>query len=363
MGIARNDAIPMVRQVSAVLIIAGILCWIIKLLNDTYTVKERLWQAALLCIGALAAYFNHHLGCLLIIMAIIGMKNVRFRIVLSAMLGIQTAALVIHSSIFAADLLTGKVDGYYETRRVLGLWDISEQYRIFFGELHPNGIQKLIGMVSAIWSYLNYKKLCMKHLAVLTCVNIAFYFITYSNTGLMLWLVFAAMLLITKKEFAWLDQAAKISPWLFLFMAAFIVAITYFYSPKNMLIEFLNRCVTARFHWANEHLYASGLSLWGKSLDPDLAYLPLDCGYINLLLCYGTVLFGMYILGTAFTLRYLADKKMYPEIALVWFLQLFFIIESFILVLWMNATFVYMSGLLYDVSMPLAGSPKGNCQV
>ena len=90
-----------------------------------------------------------------------------------------------------------------------------------------------------------------------------------------------------------------------------------------------------------------GFSAWGKPLSTEVAYWGLDCGYMNLLLCYGTVLFVTYVVGTFLVFRYLAARRRYLELVLVWFFQLFFIIESFIAVIWMNATFLYMSCLLY----------------
>lgn len=350
MGIARNDAFHLPRMLSLFLMAIGGISWTLKMVLDKDTFWERVWQLLLLCVGIVSAYYNHHLGQLLAVMVVIGLKEVNIRSVLEAVLCIHMAILMVNGICFFMSLIdSGGVNGYYESRRILGIWDVSEQYRMYFGNLHPNETQKTICIFSALWVYLNNSEKKMLHITVFTLLNLAFYLFTLSNTGMMLWLLFAVLMILSKAQHRWMEYAGKVSPVLLLVMIMGIVGISYLYSPDNTFLRFINTCVTGRIKWAHANLDATGLSVWGKSLNASVGYESLDCGYINMLLCYGMVLFLVYCAGVAVLMRKLDYRTKYREMILVWLFQLFFIVESFVFVVWSNVTFIFMGIVLYEI--------------
>ena len=347
MSMAPNDPVALPHALSVLLIITGTAAWIWKIVSETYTIKERIWQAGLLGLGVMSGYFGGHLGPLLCVMVMLGLKDVRVRCVLGMMVGIEAFAFLIHGKDLLMSFAGGEAPGYYENRRVFGLWNISDQYRHFWGSLHPDEAQKILCCASVIGCCINRKKLKVWHIAVITLVNVGVYFLTLCNTGIMVWLLSAAILVYLIKIKTVPDAVLAAGPYLYLTMVAAVLIISALYEPDNAFMAFVNRAVTGRIRWAHDYLYATGLSLWGRSLSTEVIYKGLDCGYMNFLLNYGCILFVLYVAGVFCAIKKLAREKRYEDLLIICFLQLYFTVESFMLVIWMNAAYLYISEVLF----------------
>lgn len=352
MSLAKNDAIPLTDSLSKVLMVLGGVCWMLKMFLDKCTVKERVWQALLLVVGGVSFYYNHHLGPLLAVMVVIGLKDVRSLWIVKIVVGIQAAVLLVNGSWFLLTLAEGNGPrGYYEGRRIMGIWGVSRQYRLYFGSLHPNSTQRALTIVSALCVYLK-KRGKTQLILCLTVLNLAFFFlVTLSNTGLMLWILFGVTTILMERSAKWRSGIEKTSPVMFVLMIVVTFALSWFYSPDNFLTEFVNKCITGRLRWSHDNLILTGISVWGGEVSTAVG---VDCGYINLLLCYGIVLFLIYCVGVYWLMRYVCEKDMYQELLIVWLFQLYFIIESFVFVIWTNVTFVFIGMMLYKT-----GDDKG----
>lgn len=348
MGIAKNDAILLPSYLSLLLICIGLIFWLGAICASSYTIKERIIQLGLLLVCGIAGFFNHHMGPLLAVMVIIALKDVDISRVLWVVLGIQVACLLFNGSIFIVNIIAGNgIDGYYQQRNVMGLLKVSEQYRIFLGSLHPNNTQKFVCVVSVLLLYLKLPRIQLRHILILTIVNLGVYLLTFSNTGLTLWFFTAFIMWRIKKEDNWIQRISRISQWLFLALVIAIVCVVIFYTPDNPIAGLVNRLVTGRVLWAHQHWTAVGFTMWGRTLNTELGG-ELDCGYVNLLLNYGFIIFLIYCGVVFLLLKRLGRRKAYPEQAVLWFFHLFFIMESFIMVVPVNVTFIFIADLIYS---------------
>lgn len=347
MSMGRNDPVDLPRGLSIALILTGAALWVWKMVLEPCTVRERLAQAGLLGVCGAAGYFNGHMGPLLCAMVMLGLKNVRIRYVLCLMVSVQVFALLMHGKDLLLSFAGGEAPGYYENRRVFGLWNISDQYRHFWGTLHPDEAQKILCCASVTGASIGLKRLKLWHIGALTMINVGTYFLTLCNTGIMVWLLCAAVLIYLIKMQRVPAIVLAAGPYLYLIMVAAVLLIAALYDSSNPLLAFVNQAVTGRFAWAHDYMYATGISFWGRTLSDEVVYKGLDCGYVNFLLNYGCILLGLYAAGVFCAIRRLAREKRYGDLLVICFLQLYFMVESFMAVIWMNAAYLYIGEVFF----------------
>lgn len=348
MSMARNDGVPLPKVISLILMVCGVMCWVYVMMSTTFTKRERVCQFILLALAAISVGMNRHLGTLLACMVIVSMKDVDLKKALWAILYIQIITIVINDGIFIAGIIAGDgIRGYYQQRNVMGVLSIEEQYRVYFGTLHPNGTQKLICLISVLLLYLRYDHLKASHIIILTLLNILFYFLTFSNTGLLLWFLSAFVIYWVKAHVRWIDWIGKAGPFIFCALVGVVLYGSFHYSEQSV-VAVLNRWITGRFLCAYQHIAATGLSAWGKEMNPIMSGVDLDCAYINILLFYGYIVFSGYCIGCFGLLVTLKRQGRYLDIIILLILHCFFVIESFIMVIYMNWTFLYMGRFLYE---------------
>lgn len=352
MSIARNDGVPIPKILSLFFIVCGALCWSLLMFGSDYTKTERFIQVFLLGIAVVSVIQNHHLGTLLAAMVIVGMKDISLKRALVVIVCILTVVLAFNAVIFMVGILSGNgPSGYYQQRNVMGIFDIEKQYRVYFGILHPNGSQKVVCLISMLILYLNYKFLRLRHVVLLSIVNCAFYMITFSNTGLLLWFLSVLIIYLLKTHEEWEKCVGKMIPPVYILMLAVVLYCTFFYSESS-IIAILNRWLTGRLSLANQYIRAMGMSIWGQNVSSALGGLDLDCAYVNLLLSYGCIVFFSYCAGVFGLLICLYHKRKYLDMVLLMLLHCFFVLESFIMVVYMNWTFIYMGMCLYESLSP-----------
>lgn len=348
MSIARNDGIPIPKILSLFMIVCGAVCWILLMFASDFTKKERFYQTFIIGIAVVSVIINRHLGTLLAAMVIVGMKDIDLKKALVVITCILTAVLAFNAVIFMAGILSGDgPSGYYQQRLVMGVFNIEKQYRIYFGILHPNGSQKLVCLISILLLFLNYKFLKMRYIVVLSIVNCMFYMLTYSNTGLLLWFLSVFIIYLLNTHRKWEKYVGRVIPLIYILMLAVVLYCSFFYSEDSIIV-ILNRWLTGRFSLANQYIRTMGVSIWGQNVPPVLNGLDLDCAYINLLLNYGCVVFFSYCAGVLGLFIFLYHKRKYLDMVLLMLLHCFFVIESFIMVVYMNWTFIYMGMCLYE---------------
>lgn len=347
MGIARNDGIPLPDYLMLILIVCGVACWVFVMLNTFFTKRERLGQCGLLAVATVSVIMNHHFGSLLACMVILGMKDAGLKKTLWTLLCIQIVVVIINAGIFIADILFEEgIKGYYQQRNIMGMFNVAGKYRVYFGTLHPNSTQRLICLISVLLLYLRFESLKLGHIIFLTLLNALFYFLTFSNTGLLLWFLSAFVIYCLKMHDNWIRWIGKAGPIIFAALLILVLYCSFFYTDDS-IAALLNRWITGRFLCAYQYIETTGLSAWGKELSVVMRGVDLDCAYINLLLCYGYIVSIFYWVGVFILMVALSRKNQYLDVIMLLMIHGFFVIESFIMVVYMNWTFLYLGLLFY----------------
>lgn len=143
-------------------------------------------------LAIISTLFTHRLGLMLVIVMILGAKNMKVSRILNMFLTLQVVTFLIAVIPQVIKLaLGGTVNGIlYENRDIYGVVEVTDQFRISLGYGHPNALQQNVCFLSILLIC------CMSHeikkwqIALITVFNLSFYFLTYSNTGLTIYLLF-----------------------------------------------------------------------------------------------------------------------------------------------------------------------------
>lgn len=127
--------------------------------------------------------------------------------------------------------------------------------------------------------------------------------------------------------------------WCFPFMAALSVFFAVFYTKQNKLMYMINRALSQRLRLSNEGFRNYGLSLTGVSVEWMIDidnYNYIDSSYINILICYGVIIFAFVLFGFTVTMRssIKTGNKALCAILFIWSARAF--IDPQLFLIWFN---------------------------
>lgn len=327
----------------------GCLALLFKILGTKYTKKELAVIGIIGFFGVMNALYTGQMGILLVAFFIMGMKDVSLRKIFSLMLGIQIILFVLG---VVPDLIMiaagGEVRGVTLEKSIMGVTEARDQFRVGLGFIHPNAFQQNIAFISMLTIYLFQSKIRIWHLAILLAANIGFYALTYSNTGLAVFIIYFMLYLLYRYQYHIAGFMGICSRYIFLVLVAVNLYIAWAYSPGNHFYDKLNRFMVGRLVWSHEYLNAVGLTWWGRDImKADLPYKYLDNGYMVAILGYGCVVFVLYCVMVYRLLRVLYETEQFLAIFMIGAVHIYFIMETFMMSALLNYTFVFFAGMIY----------------
>lgn len=349
-GITKGIDIGMPRWLSLLCIVTGGVFWLLKVVRTKYTMREIYIIIALLSIGLLSYGSIRRLGVMVAVMIVIGAKGTDYRQVLKVLLSLQIILMV---SRVVPELLAvsrgAEWSGLYQGRKILGIWGGSEQYRISLGFQHPNELQKTFFMITALIVCVFYERLKKWQITLLFLMNIAVYVLTFSNTGLAVSMLFFLMVLNLDKHDRIITWVSKNSRYIFVLTVLSVIFLCVMYSEDSRLLDMVNRLLTGRVRWAHEYINSVRFSLLGRDIEnAQVPYKGLDCGYIHVLLRYGTVILAAYCIATYELFKKMHEKGLYVEVFLMLSFQFYFVMENFLLIGFQNYTWMLLGCILLD---------------
>ena len=344
------DIIP--PAMSKLLLIIGILPMCIKILRTSYTKNEWFIIIFMGLLAIISTLFTHRLGLMLVIVMILGAKNMKVSRILNMFLTLQVVTFLIAVIPQVIKLaMGGAVNGIlYENRDIYGVVEVTDQFRISLGYGHPNALQQNVCFLSILLIC------CMSHeikkwqIALITVFNLSFYFLTYSNTGLTIYLLFLLFYFIWRYNKTFINMIGKYSPYIFILLTAVNILIVACFTGSTWMMK-LDSIMVGRLHWAHEFMMSLGFSFWGRDIaEANIGYEYLDNGYVFLLLRYGVIIFVLYIIAVYKLLSYLYRKNQLLAIIVIGVVHVYFIMENFMLAGLYNLTYIYLAPALYEVS-------------
>lgn len=349
-GITKGIDIGMPHWLSTICVVLGGISWLLKMGMSRYSNKEVYINVVLLLGGIISYCVIHRMGVLVAVMVVIGAKGVNYKQVLKILLLLQIILMV--SRIVPELIRVFQGDGWsglYQSRKLIGVFGGAEQYRMSFGFYHPNEFHRAVFTITALVTCIWYENLKNWQLIVLFFINVLAYAFTFSNTALAVGLFFFMVVSGLKKQINIIKWICKYSRFIFLFTMTFTILICMIYSQDNKLTEMINSLLTGRVRWAHEYIGAVQLSLLGRDIENvQVPYKGLDCGYVHILLRYGTLILVMYGVAVYQLFRKMFVQGLYVEIILLMCFHFYFVMENFIFISFQNITWVFLGNIFLN---------------
>lgn len=200
--------------------------------------------------------------------------------------------------------------------------------------------------LSIVLEYIFIKKLDLSimELLIIAFLNIIIYKLTL--TRLTMFLVFFILIyLLGIKKIRYERFLLKVSTVSFILLSAVSYFLSVLYTPQNRILNILNSVLSERIRLSQVGLQTWGVNLFGTSVNwnsESINYNYIDSSYINILVCYGLVIFVIVIMG--FTLVSIRAKqvKNFPLlfVLLMWAIRA--TIDPQLFLIWFNPFIFYI---------------------
>lgn len=181
---------------------------------------------------------------------------------------------------------------------------IERRYSLGLG--HPNALHCMVWALLVLGTYLYWERLKWYHYLLLEALNIGFYLITRSRTGMAvatfsigLALCFNLFPKLQEKKGIYILGALGVFGCI-----AFSVAAAVFGCELPLFAQ-IDQYLTGRIFWGNYH---GGVAYWSLFSDPANTYY-FDMGFMRLFFWYGIIPGIVYAVVKGFQLFYCAKKK------------------------------------------------------
>lgn len=223
------------------------------------------------------------------------------------------------------------------------------RYREGLGYTYTTFAPNFLLSIVIEWFYLYHgksrKKLLMQA-AILMIINVFLYKKTGTRTSLILVSIIIFVKIVNYFGGLRIIKGKTIIQNIFIVMAIASIALSAFYTSSISWMAAFNNALSQRIRFAHEGLIKWGISSFGTSViwnNQATDYNYIDSSYVNILICYGVVVFLVVIIGFTITTRY-ACKINNNELTLAlifWAIRAF--IDPQLYLIWFNP-FMFYSG-------------------
>ncbi len=323
------------------------LLFLAKVCLTKYSVKEYTFGVFFLIIGAVSYFITGRNEIIRVIIFLAACKDVDmvrclkmvFWMTLSGCIAIILLSLTGISG--TVSLTQDYGHGSLETRYVLGMG-------------HPNALQCMVCVSTILGMYLYYHKWKWYHYILVFGVNVVFFILTNSRTGLLVagcavFLFFLASF-IQNKSMAGVFAIGNIG----IFLGSIIISIMcakdamclwdyYWFGKTDRKIHFylfLDRILTGRIHSLIETDNHEGImSTWSLFSRPENNYY-FDMGWVRLFYWYGIIPAALAIIVLIGFIVYFAKKKRWGELVLFSMLALYTVVEAHIVSVYLGRNYL-----------------------
>lgn len=236
--------------------------------------------------------------------------------------------------------------------------DTGIERRYCLGLGHPNALHCMVWALITLGIYLYFEKTKWFHYLLLEALNIGFYLLTDSRTGMLattatVLVGLCLCLLPVLRSAKWVYGAGAAG---MLLCVAFSVLVAWF-GCELPILEKLNKPLTGRIFWSNYFCAASDWTLF--SVPQNDQYL--DMGYIRLFYWYGIVPAVVYILLKLVQLRYAFQKKDAAALLVITMFALYTVFEAHAVSVYLarNYSLMLLGGGTFSAMLGLRSGQEG----
>ena len=222
------------------------------------------------------------------------------------------------------------------------------RYRECLGYTYTTFAPNFLLSITLEWFYISRYKSRKRMLVqgiLIMLVNIFFYQRTGTRTSLILITMVVLMKMIRSYKKSYKIKYKFITKNIFVIMAIISVGISFFYRSSIKWMAMLNSILSQRLRFAQEGLITWGITSFGTSIiwnSDAVNYNYIDSSYVNILVCYGIIVFLIVIIGLTITMHY-ACKINNKELIfsfVVWAIRAF--VDPQLYLLWFNPFMFYI---------------------
>lgn len=332
-----------------VLYVVGTICVFIKIINESYTLKELLSMCFLVLVTAIIAFVGKNLTALYFAISIISLKNTNIKNVLKVLF---VTKLIGFSLLFTGSLL-GIIENnaYIMDREIIGI-----TARYSFGYLHPNITHMHFLTIIILFYYLYKNKTNLMLDFILLVLNYLLYTYTYSRTSFYISTLFLFYHIIIRFKPNIKSFCVYFSKYSFFIFFALSIALAMLW-PTSMFVREIDRVLTGRIYYTFIMLERYSIPLIGGNLIAST--INYDNGYFGLLYQCGMI-FTVYLLFYMFKLtkKYTYEKKE-DELIILFFMSLLGFTENIIYTPVVNFSILFLADVIFPKKQKIEDDLKG----
>lgn len=315
-----------------------------KIIRTKYTAKEIVKIVLVVLVLGTAAIVSKKMLPMWSGIVLIASKNIDLRKMFKYCLYTELLMLV---AIIIVPLVTG--EEIYVLIYRAGVQREVKRYQ--FGIGHPNGFQFLA--LQIFLSYVGMSKQLLKYKEIFFFIILNTFFVILSNSRtsyMVFWLAVILIELLNTNLGKKLSYYLSFSPFV---CAVFCLVSTELIGRGNKFVEKLDLLFEHRILFAHQYIEKYPFNLFGHyiyelTLEGEAEnYHALDCGYINLLLNNGLILFVLFIALYTTVLKYLYKQCKYNLFILGVVYSVYFIMEGALLGFYKNLFIIIFGTVLF----------------
>lgn len=348
-GMGWYDGMPEYR----ICLVIGVLCLIIKLLLDKYTLWECLLIGVFGLLGIMSWIFSREKGMLTCVMILIGMKGIPIQRVFKV-------GAVIWGSVFGYRILAflmGMQTGIVLVHNKLGLGHI---FRWSMGYPHPNVFHISYVILLAFLFYLlrPQGKRLLYAVSAAFAGNCFIFLYSVSFTGFILTVVYLALVVYftERRRFTRLEKIGIMCVLPVCLICSFALPLI----PEGKLFTVLNKLMNTRLQLSRYFLQNQSISLFGQKIVVPDSDLNIDNSFLFALMNYGLIIFILLMLAYFLVIRYMIKNEEREKLAVTLGFLIAGISEPFLFnTSFKNITLVFVGGfLLSKAAVPVCISEQ-----
>ncbi|ENZ7231805.1 hypothetical protein ACG7XA_002573 [Enterococcus faecium] len=326
------------------ILIVSVFFFLLKFCLDKFSLKEIVILTGVLGYGIISVIFNGKVALLFTIITLCGMKNIELRKIYQTML---IAEIFLFSYNLCRYFISDKSQYVIFTERA-NFGKTIESMRCSLGFVHPNSMHLNYFILVTLIVLLFVKFRTILGYSLLFLLNIYFYWIGGSRTGVILvtlFLFFSYLLSfeITKKIIIRMKYYFSFFPILFSTLTIWIV-----YNYSNYLwIKQLDQSLQHRIQFSNIFLKQHAIRLFGNRFEFDGKVI-IDSGYVELFLKVGFLAFILFCIVHFLVIQKLISSHMHYELVVLLVSLIYCCIEPFDINIFMNYSLIYISLIIFN---------------
>lgn len=138
---------------------------------------------------------------------------------------------------------------------------------------------------------------------------------------------------------------------IYILASATMIALSVFYSSSIGWMENLNNALSQRLILSQRGLFEWGVSWFGKSVlwkTNASEYNYIDSSYINILICYGLIIFVIVVVGFSITAKYACRIKDYKLATALFIWAIRAMIDPQLFLMWFNPFVFYVAAAIFN---------------